>query len=340
MSLHTRAPLRIDFAGGWTDYVAFADPDGGCVVSAAIDARVHVDFLTEGKTIRLRSEDDGQHVTLSSPGQIAYDGKLDRHKAALNMLPWTGGIEILSRSDVPPGCGLGEGAALDTALVAGLASHRLEEYDADELVELGLLLESSELCLAGGRQDHFPAVLGGFLGLNFFQDRIERSCIEVGENAAADLADHMALVYTGQSHVTAQTSDRVWEAYTRGNERIVRAMLGLRDVAREVGSVLESNDWKALADLLNRNWAFQQQLDATISTPHTRSIEDALRAAGAWGLKATGEGGGGCFAVICPPDRREAVAQAASVHGGEVIDFRFCFDGVTITQLDDDAGNI
>ena len=74
-----------------------------------------------------------------------------------------------------------------------------------------------------------------------------------------------------------------------------------------------------------------------MSTPHTRLIEEALRTAGAYGLKATGEGGGGCFAVICPPGRRESIAEAAAALGAKALDVRFTFDGVTVTQLDEDS---
>ena len=39
MKYKARAPLRIDFGGGWTDVPAFAasDPGGGVVLNAAID---------------------------------------------------------------------------------------------------------------------------------------------------------------------------------------------------------------------------------------------------------------------------------------------------------------
>ena len=339
MSLYTRAPLRIDFAGGWTDYSAFADPGGGRVVCAAIEACVHVEFLTECKTMRFRSEDDLEHVTVSSPAQLVYDGRLDRQKAALNMLPWTGGIEILSRSDVPPGAGLGEAAALDIALLAGLARCRAEQYDPDELVEMGHLLESGELCLSVGRQDYYPAVYGGFLELSFRDDEIDMETIAVGEEAAVDLSDHTVLIYTGQSHFSQHTSNRIWDAYASGETRVSRALRSLRDVAREVRPVLESGDWEALAKLLNRNWEFQQQLDATMSTPLTRSIEDAVRAAGAWGLKAAGHGAGGCFVAICHPDRVEPIGAAASALGAKVIDVRFTFEGVTVVSQEDASGN-
>jgi len=145
----------------------------------------------------------------------------------------------------------------------------------------------------------------------------------------------MVLVYSGQSHFAAQTSDRVWNAFAAGKERVVSALRGMRDVAREVRPVLEAGDWETLAGLLTRNWEYHQQLDATMSTPFTRSIEDAMRAAGAWGLKATGEGAGGCFLAICPPARRENVAAAAMAQGAKLLDVRFTFVGVTVVEPED-----
>ena len=46
-------------------------------------------------------------------------------KAALNMLPVSGGIEIISNSDVPAGSGLGGSGSLDVALLAALAREGL-----------------------------------------------------------------------------------------------------------------------------------------------------------------------------------------------------------------------
>ena len=40
MSDRAKAPLRIDLAGGWTDVPAFADAEGGAVVTVTIDRYV------------------------------------------------------------------------------------------------------------------------------------------------------------------------------------------------------------------------------------------------------------------------------------------------------------
>jgi D-glycero-alpha-D-manno-heptose-7-phosphate kinase len=337
MTFHSTTPLRIDFAGGWSDVADFADTEGGMVVNAAIDLRVHVDFVLGGERIRLVAEDLNQRTAVESSAHIRYDGRLDLHKAALNLLPVTGGIEILSRSDAPLGSGLGGSGALDVALLAGLARCRQEEYEPAELAELGFMLEAGELGLLGGKQDQYAAALGGFHRLDFSAGDVTVCPLAVSAEAARELALHTVLVYTGQTHFSSQTHARVWESFHAGEARVVEAVRGMRDTAGEVGAALEEGNWREVASLVDDNWRCQQLLDATMFTPAIRKIDEAVRAAGAWGLKATGAGAGGCMVVLCPPERRGQVAGGARALGSEVLDFDYTFEGVSVWQQEDAA---
>ena len=117
--VRARAPLRVDFAGDGTDVPLFAGEHGGAGVAVALSLSAHVEVRLGGRMIRLRGEDPDDRVTLDSPAALTYDGRLDRSKAALNMLPVTGGIELITWVDAPPGSGLGRRGALATALLAG-----------------------------------------------------------------------------------------------------------------------------------------------------------------------------------------------------------------------------
>lgn len=337
MTVYARAPMRIDWAGGWTDVPEFADREGGAVVNAAVTLRVHVEFLLGRNTIRLHAEDLGEHVTVPSSGQIVYDGRLDLHKAALNMLPVTGGIEILSRSDAPAGSGLGASGALDVALLAGLARCRREEYSPEELAELGFQLEARELGLAGGRQDQYAAAFGRFHAFSFANEQVTVRRLDVGPEAAAELARHMVLVYTGRSHFSSATHERVWARYGAGDPDVTDALHVLRQLPAAAAAAIEVGEWRKLAEVVDENWRQQQRLDITIATPKSRALEAAAREAGAWGLKATGAGAGGCLVALCPPVARSAVAQAVTALGGQVLNVGFAFEGVTVREADADA---
>jgi len=331
MSVRAQAPVRIDFAGGWSDVPEFANREGGAVMNAAIAPGTEVECLMGGDRIRLHSDDLGEHVTLASPTAIRYDGRLDLHKAALNMLPVGGGIEITSRSGVPPGSGLGASASLDVALVAALARCRQDlEYDAPDLAELGFHLEAEELGLSGGRQDQYAAALGGFLYLQFRRDGVEVERLPVSRAQAEDLARHLVLVYTGQTHFSSATHDRVWGAYRRSDPDVSRAIATMRELAGEAAHAVRAGDWSALASVVDRNWTEQQRLDATMSTEGTKRIERAARAAGALGLKATGAGAGGCIAIFARPDQRDDVGRSCELEGGRVLAWNWDAAGVRV----------
>ncbi len=342
MSVHARAPMRIDFAGGWTDVPEFADREGGAVVNAAIALHVHVDFLLPGKAgsgqrITLHAEDLKEHVTIQSSGAIAYDGKLDLHKAALNMLPVTGGIEILSRSDAPSGSGLGASGALDVALLAGLARCREESYSPDELAEMGFQLETQELRLLGGRQDQYAAALGAFHELEFAEDAVRVRRLTVSDAAVHELEAHLVLAYSGHSHFSSDTHARVWQAYGEGDSEVTDALHRIRDLPAQAAAALEGGEWHRLAVVIAENWNQQQRLDATISTPRTRAIEEAATAAGAWGLKATGAGAGGCMVLLCPAEHQGRVTAAVEGAGGKVLRAGFALEGVAVWEQEDAA---
>lgn len=334
-----RAPVRVDFAGGWSDVPVFADAEGGAVTNAALDLHVHVDAIQGGQGIRLVSEDLGRRVMARRPSDLAYDGRLDLHKAAVNMLPVTGGLEVLTRSDVPAGSGLGASGALDVALVTALAHLRGESYGAAELAELGFHLEAVELRLDGGRQDQYAAALGGLHAMTFSANGVATRCIELDPRAVAELESTLVIAYTGQSHFSAQTHRRVWSAYAQGRRDTVDALRAIRDLGTAAAAALGAADWPGLARVVDENWVQQQRLDATISTPGVRTVEAAIRSAGAWGLKAAGAGAGGCLLALAPPVKRAEVVQAATAAGAVVLEARFDFTGVTVWDEDaPDAG--
>jgi len=338
LSLHSRAPLRVDFTGGWSDFHRLADSDPATAVNAAIKIYVHADILfVGGKTIRLHAEESREHVTISSPGQLVYDGRLDRHKAALNMLPLSVGIEILTRTEAPPGSGLGAKAALDAALLSALALGRMEEYDSDELVELGTMLEANELSLPVLRQDHYATVCGGFNELVFDETEVAVRKVSLPQSTLADLERHLLLVYTGESHFSKQTHDRVVEAYCGGVKSVKGAVADIRSTGREVKSVLQGGDWATLGQLFDRQWVSQQILDAATTTPNVREIENAIRENGAWGVKPTGVGCGGCLLTVAPPEKMEAVRKAVLKLGVDTFDVAFEPDGCSVVQKEDEA---
>src|SRR5439155_1107853 len=129
-AFHAEAPVRLDFAGGWTDVPPFSAREGGIVVNAAIALPARADVELGGPRMRLVAEDLGQELECASAGGLVLDGRLDLLKAALRMFPVQAACTLTTRSAAPPGSGLGSSGALDVALVAALLSDNWKHQQA------------------------------------------------------------------------------------------------------------------------------------------------------------------------------------------------------------------
>ena len=322
------APVRLDFAGGWTDVPPFSATEGGAVVAAAIGLRTHARVVCSGEELRLVSEDLDDELTLPGSATPVPDGRLDLLKAALRLHP-VGPCTLTTRSEVPPGSGLGSSGSLDVALVAALSAARGIPRSPTELAEEGCRLERDEAGIAGGKQDQFMAALGGFQELGFRDPEVSVTPLTLDSAFAAELERSMVLCYTGMSRISGRTIARVIAAFERREPNVVRALHGMKEIALRMGDALRSADLARVADLLSRNWHHQQQLDPAMRTADMARLEAADIEAGALGGKAAGSGAGGCMFFVAP-GRAAAVAQAARSAGASVLPVTWSWEGVLL----------
>lgn len=324
---HAEAPVRLDFAGGWTDVPPFSAREGGLVVNAAIALPARVDAKLGGERIRLVALDLGQELECASAGGLVLDGRLDLLKAALRMFPVQAACTLTTRVAAPPGSGLGSSGALDVALVAALTRARGERPSEREIAEQAWYLETVEAKIPGGKQDQFAAALGGFQRLTFRDPDVGVEPITLDSAFAAALERQTLLCYTGTSRVSGATIARVMAAYERGDGGVTGALRALKDVAAGMAEALRGADLARVAALLSDNWKHQQALDPEMRTPEMARLEQAVRAAGAIGGKAAGAGAGGSMFFITMNDSAQASAAARAL-GAEVLPVRWASEGV------------
>jgi D-glycero-alpha-D-manno-heptose-7-phosphate kinase len=323
------APTRLDFAGAWTDVPPFSAREGGMVVNAAITLSVTAELELGGELIRLVSEDLSQQVECVNSGGLISDGRLDIHKAALRMLPVLGNLTLTTRSQAPPGAGLGSSGALDTALVAVLAAARQERVDRRDLAEYAWRAEVIEAGIPGGRQDQLAAAFGGFHRFSFRDPDVGLEPLTLDAEFAAELERRLLVCYTGRSRVSGDTIARVMGAYERGDRGVTGALRALKDVAAAMAEALRAADLARVGALLEENWRHQQALDAGMRTEEMARLEAAMADRKALGGKAAGAGAGGTMFFLVPGDRREA-ERAAAAAGATVLPVGWATEGVRV----------
>jgi len=340
MIIHARAPVRLDFAGGWTDVAPFATEERGAVVNAAIDLHAEVRIELGGDGYRLESTELGQVVEARDPSELEKDGRLDLIKAAVRMYA-PGPCRVTTRSEAPPGSGLGSSGAMDVALVAAFEAAAGRSPGAAELAERAWELEAVEARLPGGKQDQYGAAFGGWNALAFdgragdheasrwVGSTAVRRAVELPAGFAEHLADRILVCYTGRSRISGDTIARVMTRFVLRDPVVTATLHELATVADEMARALEAGDPGAIGTLLGRNWALQQRLDAGMRTPEMAALEAAMLRAGALGGKAAGAGAGGTMFFLF--DRPASLAAgAARAAGATVLPLRWAAEGVKV----------
>ena len=326
-AFHASAPVRLDFAGGWTDVAPFAFEERGVVVNAAIDLRAEAEVRTVGDGFLLHSDDLKDSLRLSGAEALAADGRLDLLKAALRR-SGLGAAELRTRCDAPAGSGLGSSGALDVALVAALDAARGLSRPPLELAEEAFALESVEAGLPGGRQDQYAAALGGFHRFEFEQGRVTAYPLAIHPGFAAELARRIVVCYTGVSRVSSRAIERVVHAYRRGDSQVLGALRGLADVAVRMSEAFLARDLERIGRLLSENWMLQQRLDPAMRTAEMAALESTMAEAGVLGCKAAGAGAGGSMFFLV----KEPVIAASAAHeaGARVLPVAWSAEGVRV----------
>lgn len=350
LAIRARAPVRIDFAGGWTDVAAFCRDSPGAVVNAAISIHSYATVLTqevepdrERLELRLRRRIQDASVSIYSSDfdlavqaktirDLEYDGNVDLVKAALRRLELPGGCTVITRSDAPPGSGLGTSAAMGVALLAALARMGGRPLVGHALAELACSIEREELGILGGKQDHYASALGGVSLMEFEGEFVRASPLRLSRDTILELEKNLVVCYTGTSRLSGDIHAHVAAAYANGNRDTVAAVEGLKQTARETCLALQRGDMERFGALLTANWEYQQRLHPSVSSPAIDELFALARREGAVGGKACGAGGGGCLLFYCLPEREHCVRRALEQAGVRLLDFVLDFLGVETWQ--------
>jgi D-glycero-alpha-D-manno-heptose-7-phosphate kinase len=343
--IRSRAPVRIDFAGGWTDVPTFCLETPGYVVNAAINVYSFVTISEDAVLdhtsspamqergelphhgITLYSSDFDQYVHAESIRELEYDGNIDLVKAAVRGLGVDRGFTLITQSIAPPGSGLGTSASMGVALLAALSRYANKHPLAYELAEEASRIERDELGILGGKQDHYASALGSLSFLEFRGEVVRSSELKVTRSVALELEKNLVICYTGKSRLSGEVHARVKERFENNDPHTVGAIEEMKSIALEMKDALLGEKMTSFAELLNRNWDCQKRLHPSVTNDQIEEIFQTAMDNGAIGGKACGAGGGGCVLFYCRPEREHQVRKALTELGTKIIDFNIDFFG-------------
>lgn len=294
----TKAPVRVSFFGGGTDYPEYFKEHGGAVLATAIDKYSYVTantFLSKLFDYKVRVS----YREVELVKNVA-DIKHGVFRECLDFLNIDRDIELHNVADLPAFSGLGSSSTFTVSLLQALHAYKGDIVKGIQLAYEAIHVERNLLKDNVGCQDQTMAAVGGFNVLEFLaEDDIKVHRIPISQDRIRELESHLMLVFTNitrrASHVVEGQLKRVSK-----NELTLKAMRSMVDTGY---AILTSNTpITQFGELLHKAWVAKQSLATNVSNDKINLMYKKARENGAIGGKLLGAGGGGFLLLFARPE--------------------------------------
>ena len=311
-----RAPLRISFLGGGTDYPEFFSEHGGEVISTAIDK---FSYVTLNRLLGFFDHSIRVSYSKTELVQTAEQVKHPAVRAALKYVDLPSNVEINCISDVPARTGLGSSGAFLVSLLHALHSFKGQYVSPETLASEAVEIEKDILKDCVGCQDQYAAAIGGFNVIRFYsRTDIRYEPIVMNSQRKEMLNNNLLMFYTG----IQRSASEIAKEQVENTKMNVPYLKDLKSLVSESAKVLQSD--KPLSEfgrLLDDGWKLKQALSQKISNNTVNEIYSVGKKHGALGGKLLGAGGGGFVLLYVEPENHRAVSEALKAF--KVVPFKF-----------------
>ncbi len=318
------SPVRMDFAGGWSDTPPICLEQGGAVLNAAVTLNGQYPIqvmakLSPSRRIRINSIDLGESCIFTNAAEIqSHSDPKDWcaiAKAALiltGIVPsrrgaslgkWLaslgGGLDLTIFSALPKGSGMGTSSILGAAVLACLDRVLGIPYDAGRIIRMTSVLEQRMLT-GGGWQDQIGGLLPG-VKLITTSPGLDQTPMVRGVPFDAQGKDNLSsrclLVYTGQKRLARNILENVVNRYSLRSNGILDLVVALKHGAISAADCLDRHDVTGFEKHVREYWELKKQIDPGSTNAKIEKLISRVKDE-AGTVLLTGAGGGGFLLII------------------------------------------
>ena len=328
--IRARAPVRVSFGGGGSDLTHFFENSAGAVINTAISIYSHATMrVRDDSKIIVKSLDlKATLVANDLKHALSQKGTFGLIQSLLHVVQPTYGFELCLNSDFPVGSGLGGSATISAVVLGCFNMLRKDQWNQHELAEISFQAERLHLGIAGGWQDQYAAVFGGF---NFIEFHINENVINpmrVHPNTILELEESLVLCDTGMDHHSGNIHENQKETMTSESVReMVKTNVELSYALR---NHLLRGELNKFGECLDKSWQLKRNFSSMISNDHIDSFYSGAIKNGAVGGKLLGAGGGGFFIFYVNPFEKHRLMNYLESKNLTLQPFRFEPDGLKV----------
>ena len=338
MRLKATSPTRLDLAGATLDiYPLYVFEGGGLTINAAIDLSSQVELEVRPDQ-RIRVESADLNLALEAPN--LKELAVNRERAPLDLIVRilqfyrpSCGLNVRTRSTVPPGSGLGGSSSLLISLSSALVQLENRPVTKSQIIDFGAQIEAQSLGIPTGKQDYYPPAFGGFHALWFDLKGDRREPLRFSDRFQKLLETQVLLAYSGASRFSGANNWEIMKRYIEGQGKTVSRMKEIKKTTASMYRSLRAEDWTGFVRCLAEEWDNRRRLARGLATQEIEDLFAAAKRAGALASKVCGAGGGGCFITVVDRPHRQSVENAIENAGGRILPYCFAYSGVRVEEI-------
>jgi len=339
-------PVRVDFAGGWSDTPPHSIERGGGVLNAAVllDGKLPVHAWCQrlsAPVVRFESRDLDVLAEYRSTRELldfsdTHD-PLGLHKAAFALTTGLavkdppelsvvlerlgGGVCLGSEVRLPKGTGLGTSSILAAALARALMELGLPADEEPANAELFAAASAVEqiLTTGGGWQDQVGGLVPGVKLATSgpgICPQFDIRRVQLSQDLRRELDRRLVVLDTGQRRLAKNLLREVMGGWLAREPGSVAVLSEVQDIARQMAAALAGGDFECVGRLMWHHWELNKRLDAQTSNPFIDHLMDSLRPH-LVGAKLAGAGGGGFMVGIARPAAQNSIAAVLREEFGD-----------------------
>jgi D-glycero-alpha-D-manno-heptose-7-phosphate kinase len=189
-------------------------------------------------------------------------------------------------------------------------------------------VEREDLAIAGGKQDQYATVFGGFNLIEFTVGRVLVTPLRLGLDLVSELESHLMLCYTGKVRPDLGLVDAQVRSFGEARPEAVSVMRRLHEMVGEMKEALLKGRLTDFGELLEESFLAKRRMNPGITDARIDEMYEAARKNGAIGGKLLGAGGGGYLLLFVEGRRRRDVRRAMEELGGQLTGFSFAERGM------------
>ncbi len=271
-----------------------------------------------------------------SKAELVNDVNQIKHPSVRETLKFkklNGNLDIHIFADLPAKTGLGSSSSFTVGFLNALYALEGKIVSKQRLAEEAIHIEQQLIGENVGCQDQVHAAFGGMNIIEFSKSKLSVRPVVISSDKYEYLDKSLMVFYTGITrYATEILTEQIENTKSCGKDDCLDRMHEIVYEAEEIISKNECYEMVAkLGRLLHEAWNLKKNLSSMISNKVIDDLYEKAIAAGAYGGKLAGAGGGGFLFLLAPMERQQDIKKA--LDSLMQVDFGFEREGSKIIYL-------